>query len=65
MARVINAQHATLIGTPERLRELLTLLRGRTGAAVVDLRFSNIVVLDRPLDGEQFRDAIATTPRSG
>lgn len=60
MASVIDAQHATLIGTPEQLLKLMGLLSG--GAAVVDLTFAAIVVLDAPVSKDDLRTAIATMP---
>ena len=61
MARIVNAQHATLIGTPQQLRTLLGLLA--RGAQVVDLRFANVVVLDSAPSLEHFKAALATTPQ--
>jgi hypothetical protein len=62
MARVVDAQHSTLIGTPEQLRNLLALLAGK-GAAVVNLKFSNFVVLDKPLSQKQLEAALRITPK--
>lgn len=61
MARVIDAKYSTLVGTPQRIRELITLLA--EGAAVVDLKFANLVVLAKEPDSQAIRDALATTPR--
>ena len=62
MAKVVDAKYSTLIGTPAQLRELLKLLSGG-GASVVDLKFANLVVLDKPIDGTKLRQALETTPR--
>lgn len=60
MARVIDASYATLIGTPEQIRDLLTLYLGES--AILDLSFANIVLLEEPPTREQIAVAIATTP---
>ncbi len=62
MARVVNAKHSTLIGTPKQLRELLRLLGG-SGSAVVDLQFSNIFVLDSAVTGQQLGQALKISPK--
>jgi hypothetical protein len=59
-ASVIDAQHATLIGTPEQLLKLLELLSG--GASIVDLTFASIVVLNAPVSSNDLRTAISTMP---
>jgi len=59
MAQVVDAKYSTLIGTPKQLRELLRLLRG---SATVDLKFSNLVVLDK-IDLGKLQAALETTPR--
>ena len=61
MARVIDAKHSTVIGTAKQLRDFLRLLTGGR-AAVVDLKGSNFVVLDKPLDERRLRAALETTP---
>ncbi len=62
MARVIDAKNSTLIGTPKQLQQLLRLLTGGK-TAIVDLKFSNLIVLDKPLTEKQLRAALETTPR--
>ncbi len=62
-ARVIDMKYATLIGTPERLREYLATLTAGVSACVVDLKFSNLVVLDDPITREDIAAALETTPR--
>ena len=62
MAAVIDAKYATLIGTPGQLQKLFGLLR-RQGASVVDLKFCNLVVLDKPLDNTAIGRALESTPR--
>lgn len=42
MARVINANYATLYGTPEQVMKFLRLLHG--GAAIVNLNHARIVL---------------------
>lgn len=61
MARVVDAKYSTLIGTPETIRRLVELLAGR--AAVVDLKFSNFVVLATEPSVAAIREALATTPK--
>lgn len=63
MARIINAQYSTLIGTPQELRQFVELMSGER-AAVVDLRFSNFVVLGKPITRDQIQQALATTPQT-
>ncbi len=63
MARVIDAKYCTLIGTARQLRDLLGLLRAE-GATVIDLKFSNLVVLDKPIDRAKLREALESTPRT-
>ena len=62
MARVINANYSTIVGTPEQIKKLLGLLRG-DAASVVNLDYSNFVVLDKPVTAAQIAHAIETTPR--
>jgi hypothetical protein len=61
MARVVNAQRSTLIGTPKQIDVLFRLLCGK-GAAVVDLSDSNMVVLDKPLTQQQIEAALRIVP---
>ena len=61
MARIVNAPYSTLIGTPQQIAHLLGVLKG-AGAAVVDLSYSNFVVLDKPLDRARIEAALRTTP---
>lgn len=63
MAHVVDARHSTLIGTPEQLRNLLALLIG-TGTSVVNLQFSNFVVLDKPIGGKEFEAALRIVPNA-
>jgi hypothetical protein len=60
-ARVINAQHATVIGTVEQIAEVLRLLRG-AGAGIVNMDRATLVVLDKPLTEANLQTAIETTP---
>lgn len=60
MARVIDASYATIVGTPEEIRNLLNLYIGE--AAILDLSFANIVLLREPPSREEVAVAIATTP---
>lgn len=62
-ARVIDMKYATLIGTPERLREYIATLTRGVSSCVVDLKFSNHVVLDDPITRDQLAQALETTPR--
>jgi hypothetical protein len=62
MAKIVDAKYSTLIGTPEMIRRLIAALAGN-GAATVDLKFSNFIVLDREIDAAALREALATTPR--
>jgi len=61
MARVIDAKYSTLIGTAQQVEALLRRLSGPR-AAVVDLKFSNLVLLDASLDRARLREALAITP---
>ncbi len=61
-ARVINAEHATFIGTVQQIAELLGLLRG-DGAAIVNVDCANFVVVAKPLAADCLKTAIATTPK--
>jgi hypothetical protein len=60
-ARVINAQHATVIGTVEQIAAVLRLLRG-DGAGIVNMDRATLVVLDKPLTEANLQTAIETTP---
>lgn len=62
MARVINASYSTIVGTPEQIKKLLGLLRG-DGANIVNLDYSNFVVLNKPVTSAQLAHAIETTPQ--
>jgi hypothetical protein len=59
-ATAIDLRYATLIGTADQIRSVLAPL---AAAAVVDARFANFVITDSPLTSQQFREALATTPR--
>jgi len=61
MARVVNAERSTIVGTAEQIQHLLARLAGR-GAAVVNLDGSNFVVLDKPISDKRLADALAITP---
>lgn len=61
-ARIIDARRSTVVGTAQQIRELLSLLSG-SGAALVDLRESNFVVLAKPPSTAQLREALKITPR--
>lgn len=61
MARVINASYSTIVGTPKQIQEMLRLLIGER-SAVVNLDYSNFVVLDKPVTTAQLAHAIETTP---
>ena len=63
MARVIDAKHSTLIGTPQQLLRFLQLLGGKR-SAVVDMKFSRFVVLDKPLTERQLHEALARKRRT-
>lgn len=62
MARVINAQRSTFIGTPSDIERGLRSLFGR-GAAAVDLRYSNFVFLSKAPTERQIKQALETTPK--
>lgn len=64
MARVVNADGATVVGTLEQIARLLDLLRGQ-GAGVVNLDRANFVILDKPLTQRSVKAAIEATPRKG
>lgn len=64
MARVINADGATIVGTLEQIARLLELLRGKS-SGVVNLDRANFVILDRPLTQRSVKAAIEATPRKG
>ena len=59
MATVIDAKYSTLIGTPAELREFLVMMGG---SAIVDLKFSNLIVLREPMSDARLRAALETTP---
>lgn len=59
-ATVVDLRYATLIGTPDQIRAVLF---PASQAVAVDARFANLVITDSPLTTEQFREALATTPR--
>lgn len=61
MARVVDLKNSTLIGTPERLMEFLGLLKG-SKTTVVDAKFCNVVLLDKPITETQLAKALETTP---
>jgi hypothetical protein len=61
MAGVVDAKYSTLVGTPEQLRTVLRLLSGDP-PGVVDLKFSNLVVLDAPLTRAALREILETAP---
>lgn len=61
MAQIIDAKYSTLIGTAAELRRLLQLM-GQT--AIVDLKFSNLVVLDKSPNTKQLAQALESTPRT-
>ncbi len=62
MATVINANYSTIVGTPEQIKKLLGLLRGDR-ASIVNLDYSNFVVLGKPVTAKQIAHAIDTTPK--
>ncbi len=64
MARVINADGATVVGTIEQIARLLDLLRGQ-GAGVVNLDRANFIIVDKPLTERNLKSAIEATPRKG
>lgn len=64
MARVIDAKHSTLIGTPEQLQRFLRLIGGHRSSSVVDMKFSRFVVLDKPLTERQLHEALARKRRT-
>lgn len=61
MARVINAERSTIVGTAAQIQQLLARLAGR-GAAVVNLDGSNFVVLDKPISDQRLAEALRITP---
>lgn len=62
MARVVDAKYSTFVGTAEEIRRAIELLAGLKGAAVVDVKFSNFVVLKEPPSDAMVTRALATTP---
>jgi hypothetical protein len=62
MARVIDAKNSTFVGLPMQIRQTLDLMAG-DGAAIVDVRGSNFIILDKPLNERQIRAALELTPR--
>jgi len=62
MARVINADGTTIVGTLEQIARLLELLHGRE-AGVVNLDRANFVILDKPLTQRNVKAAIEATPK--
>jgi hypothetical protein len=59
MARVIDAKYSTLIGTPAEIDALFRRLQ--KGASIVDLKFSNLVLVAKT-DEAVIRRALRTTP---
>lgn len=62
MAAVIDAKYSTFIGSPEQIRKMLGLM-GDDGATIVDVKFSNFVVTEHPVDMDVIRAALATVPQ--
>lgn len=62
MATMIDAKYSTLIGTPAQIMELFRMV---SGAGMVDLKFSNVVILAEPVTEDQFRTALTATPADG
>lgn len=60
-AKVVNAQYATIIGTPEAVMKFLGLAGG---AAIVNLDYANIVVVDEQRAADMIATAIRTTPQA-
>lgn len=63
MARVLDIKHSTFIGTPKQLLGLFGMLRAQ-GASVVDAKFCNVVILDKPIGRAELREALESTPRT-
>ena len=61
MASVVDLKYSTLIGTPARLMEIMKLLGG-SGASIVDAKYCNLLLLDKPITREQLSKALETTP---
>jgi hypothetical protein len=61
-ATVVDAKYSTIVGTPFQLRAFVTLL-GTAEASVVDMKFSNFIVLRDELEESQVRTALAITPQ--
>ena len=62
MARVVDQKYATLIGTRDGLRAYLEEIM-RTGAGVIDLKFSNVLVLDTQPSDAVVLKALHLTPK--
>lgn len=63
-ARKIDARYSTLIGTPDQLKKFINALAG-DGAALIDMRGSNIVPLEKPMSTEEVRFALRVVPSKG
>jgi len=59
--KIVNADYATFIGTPNELREMLRAMFA--SADIVNVSYANFVVLARPLSDRQVTAAMETTPR--
>ena len=62
MANYVDARQSSLIGTFEQLNNLLKSFAGDK-SSIIDLRGSNLVVLDKPLTKKQFQAVLRTTPQ--
>jgi len=62
MARVINADGATIVGTLEQIARLLELLRGQ-GPGVVNMDRAKFIILGKPLTHTSVKQAIEATPK--
>ncbi len=59
MATIIDAKYSTVIGTPDELRAFLSIA---SGAGIMDLKYSNFIVLREPMTDARLRAALEAVP---
>lgn len=62
MARALQLERCTFVGTPEQIRATLEAILGMRSAAVRIME-SNFVVCEKPLTQQQIERALEVTPR--